>query len=126
MGIECYASFKVVLGSHWWHRIGSLLLEVVMPVEFYQVPKDGVLCWDELGFRAYCADIARFPGSSVDDAMLHSWHQLFHVVGKIIHRGDEGQAADYALHKIAQRPQVVTEIDPQLFLQFTSKLKEED
>jgi len=57
-----------------------------MPPEYYQIPKNGVLEWDELGFKAYCADLARFPASSVDDAMLHSWYRLFWEVGKILYR----------------------------------------
>jgi hypothetical protein len=126
MGIECYAQFKTVFGSHWWHHLGPLLLEVVMPVEYYQMPKDGALAWDDLGFKAYCADIARFPECSVDDAMRHSWYRLFWEVGQILYRGDEGQVRDFALHKIGNRPEVVPVVDPQLFLQFPTTPTGED
>jgi len=125
MGVECYAEFKVVFGPHWWHHLGPALLDVVMPVEYYQIPKDGVLDWDDLGFKAYCHDIAKYPGYSIGDAMNSSWHWLFWKVGSLIHWGDEGQARDYALHKMSKRPENVPEIDPQLYLRFPAKPKGE-
>ena len=127
MGIECYASFLVVFGSRWWHHLGAALSDVVMPIEYYQVPQEnGQLGWDDLGFKAYCADIAKFPSCSVDEAMLHSWHRLFWKVGEWIYQGDEGQIRDFALHKVAQRPRVLLPIDPQLFLKFPQNARGED
>jgi hypothetical protein len=125
MGIECYADFKIVLGKRWWHHVGSLLLEVVLPAEYYQVLSDGVLEWDDIGTKAYAADLARFPGSSAEDAMLHSAYRLFWEVGKLLYKGDEGQARDYALHKIGKRLVVVPVIEPQLVLKFGQGPKEE-
>lgn len=124
MGIECYDQFKVVLGSHWWHHVGGSLLEVVMPVEYYQVPRDGVLVWDEIGTKAYEADLARFPGCTVEKSMSHSAFRLFWKVGTLIYKGDEEQIRDYALHKISQRPAVVPVVDPQLVLKFGTNSKE--
>ena len=124
MGIECYGSFLVVFGPHWWHHFGAALSDVVMPIEYYQLLQvDGQLGWDDLGFKAYCADIAKFPLSSIEEAMAYSWHRLFWKVGELLYRGDEGQIRDFALHKIAQRPQRVPAIDPQLYLQFPQKPK---
>lgn len=124
MGLGCYGDFKVVLGTHWWHHLSGLLLEVVMPVEYYQIPQDGTLVWDEIGIKAYEADLARFPGSNVEQAMLHSAYRLFWAVGKLLYRGDGGQVRDYALHKISQRPAVVPLVDPQLVLKFGTDTKE--
>jgi len=121
MGIECYADFKKMFGAHWWHRLGAALVDVVMPEEYYQIPENGVLVWDDLGFKAYCADIAKFPAVSIEDAMLHSWYRLFWEVGMCMFRGDGGQVRDFALHKIGKRPLVVAPIDPQLFLRFPAK-----
>ncbi len=124
MGIECYAAFKVVFGASWWHHLGAALLDVVMPQDYYQIPENGALVWDDLGFKAYCADIAKFPGLSIEDAMLHSWYRLFWEVGMCMFRGDEGQVRDFALHKIGKRPSVVPPIDPQLFLIFPTNPEE--
>jgi hypothetical protein len=89
-----------------------------MPVEYYQIPKDSVLEWDELGFKAYCADIAKYPDTSIDEAMVYSWHRLFFKVALVLHLGDEGQARDYAWDKVSRRPLCVPAIDPQLYLRF--------
>ena len=124
MGVECYDQFKVVLGSHWWHHLGHVLLEVIMPIEYYQVPRDGILVLDDIGTKAYEADLARFPGSSVEEAMLHSAYRVFWEVGKLLYKGDEGQVRDYALHKISQRHPVVPVVDPQLVFKFGSGPKE--
>ena len=45
-----------LLGVHWWFHFGAALLEVIMPVEFYQVGPSGRLRWDEIGFRACARD----------------------------------------------------------------------
>ena len=95
-----------------------------MPVEYYQISRDGVLVWDEIGSKAYEADLARFPGSTVEESMLHSAYRLFWEVGKVLYKGDEGQVRNYALHKISQRPPVIPVVDPQLVLKFGSNPKE--
>lgn len=91
LGIECYAGFKVVFGSHWWHHLGAALSDVVMPIEYYQVPENGQMVWDDLGFKAYIADLAKFPDCSPETAMDHSWHRMFWAVGMWMFKGDEGQ-----------------------------------
>lgn len=113
-------AFQTMFGKHWWFHLGPTLLEVILPDEYYKVPKDGELVWDDLGFKVFSADVARFPGAeSIESARLHSWYRLFWEVGKLIYKGDEGQVRDYALHKIAKRPQLVPAIAPQLLLPFS-------
>ena len=73
--------------------------------------------------KAYCGDIAKCPGSSIDDAMAHSWYRLFWEVGKLMYHGEQGQVRDFALHKIGRRPVKVLEIDPQLYPLFPTKPK---
>jgi hypothetical protein len=126
MGIEFYAEFKVVFGASWWHHLGAALLDVVTPQAYYQIQENGVLVWDELGFKAYCADIAKFPADSIEDAMLRSWYRLFWEVGVCMFRGDEGQVRNFALHKMGKRPSAVLPIDPQLSLQFPTDPHEDE
>ena len=52
-----------LLGRDWWFRLREPLLHVVLPLEYYQVWNccSQSYQWDDVGFRAYCEDLSRYP-----------------------------------------------------------------
>jgi len=125
MGVECCGSFVVMFGAHWWFHLGPALLDVILPVEYYQVLRDGALVWDDLGRKAYSSYIAKFPGDFIEDAMTHLRYRLFWELGKRIYRNDSGQVRDFVLDMIAKRPEITPATDPQLSFKFTTEPGEE-
>ena len=114
-----------MFGAHWWFHLGPALLDVILPVEYYQVLRDGALVWDDLGRKAYSSYIAKFPGDFIEDAMTHLRYRLFWELGKRIYRNDSGQVRDFVLDMIAKRPEITPATDPQLSFKFTTEPGEE-
>ena len=104
MGISDDNGLKRMLGPHWWFHLGAVLLDVILPVEYYQVPENGEMVFDDLGFRAYCADLVKYEGVGDMEAMENeSRFRLFYEMGKLMFGRDCGtQALDFALNRIGQ------------------------
>jgi hypothetical protein len=67
-GLEDVTDIRRLLGEDWWFCLREPLLRVVMPEEYYQVwDRDSeTYRWDELGFRARCEDLCRYPHVPTD------------------------------------------------------------
>lgn len=109
MGIVDDDGFKKMLGNHWWFHVGAELMDVILPVKYYQIPKDGGLAFDDIGFRAYCDDLLKYKGVGDMDAMVtESRFRLFYAMGKLMFgRQGEQQALDFALNRIGRSPEPV-------------------
>jgi len=51
--------FKALYGNRWWFSIGDALVKVILPVRYYQVLRDRVYEWDDLGCLSYQEDLGR-------------------------------------------------------------------
>ncbi len=62
-GLEDVSDARRLLGENWWVRLAPALLRVVLPEKYYQVWDWSAQSyrWDDLGFRAYCEDLSRYP-----------------------------------------------------------------
>lgn len=108
------AQLRQVLGRHWWFHFGSVLLDVVMPIEFYQVGAAENRRLDEIGMRALARDWATQPGAPSDDMMLRSQFNLFHDIGRYIYKSRR-EAMQFAMSRVARpEPKPWSTIDPQL------------
>lgn len=63
VGLEDVTDIQRLLGRDWWFRLREPLLWVVLPERYYQVwdCRSKSYRWDDLGFRAYCQDLSRYP-----------------------------------------------------------------
>jgi len=63
IGLEDVVEIRRLLSDDWWFRLRKPLLRVVLPDEYYQVWdwNSKSYQWDDLGFRAYCADLNLYP-----------------------------------------------------------------
>ena len=68
VGLEDVTEIRGLLGPDWWFRLRDPLLRVVLPLKYYQVWDccSQSYRWDEIGFRAYCEDVSRYPGVPTD------------------------------------------------------------
>jgi hypothetical protein len=74
-----------LLGRDWWFRLREPLLRVVLPLEYYQLwdCRSQSYQWDDVGFRAYCEDLNRYPGVPTNYRRERLSQFLFHAeVGK--------------------------------------------
>jgi hypothetical protein len=111
--------FKWMFGEYWWFHLSPALLEVILPLEFYKVPKDGGLDFDDIGFKAYLEDIGRYENwSSLADAVSDSQFRLFYEVGKLLFWPNKDEAHAFAVRRIAQKEEQVKKMDPQGLLLF--------
>jgi hypothetical protein len=88
-GIEDVTDFSRLMGRNGWLKLGEPLLNVIMPVEYYQV-WDWNACayrWDERGWRAYCADLEKFPECSTDEERVRRSRLEFYIA--------DGEACGY-------------------------------
>jgi hypothetical protein len=67
-GLKDAEGFKRLYGPRWWFVIGEALMRVVLPIEYYQVNKNGDYEWDNLGRLAYQEDLGKYPDLSSDGA----------------------------------------------------------
>jgi len=85
VGLEDVTEIGRLLGRDWWFRLRGPLLRVVLPLEYYQLWDFGSQSyrWDDIGFRAYCEDLNRYPGVPSDYRRERLSQFLFHSeVGK--------------------------------------------
>ena len=108
--------FKRMFGPHWWFHLSRDLMDVIMPVEYYQVPKDGRMDFDDLGFKAYCDDLMKYQNCGEMEAMVTESHfRLFHSIGKRLYGGESKQALNWASDRIGYPPpKPIAPCDPQL------------
>jgi hypothetical protein len=80
-GLEDVTDTRKLLGENWWLRIGQSLLRVVLPVEYYQVwdCNTKTYRWDDLGLRARCEDLNRYPHIPTDYRRERLSRFLFYV-----------------------------------------------
>jgi hypothetical protein len=82
LGLSDAAQLSQSLGPHWWFHVGRALCEVIMPDEFYQVGRAGVLRWDQIGLRARARNWEAWPGAPSDDLTKQSQFTLFWEIGE--------------------------------------------
>jgi hypothetical protein len=77
-------------------------MHVLLPVNYYQVwdPESQVYRWDDLGFRAYCADLSRYPSAPTNYLRQRLSQFLFHADVARSWGMDGKCAFDYARRKL--------------------------
>jgi hypothetical protein len=108
--------FSALYGPRWWFVIGEALMKVVLPIEYYQVKRDNVHEWDDLGWFAYQADVGRYPDLASDDARRRQSLFDFYSAEGAAFGYSAGQAARYAMNRIGYLERDGRELDPQIFL----------
>ncbi len=105
---------KQMFGPHWWYHLGDALRNVIMPVEYYQVKKDGQLVWDDLGRTVYEADLSKYRDIQGDDAKVNqSLYEFYSKQGDYMFRGSAEQAHAYVMGRMAKRRQPNATIEQQ-------------
>ena len=85
--------FKALYGNRWWFSIGDALLKVILLVRYYQVLRDRVYEWDDLGWLSYQEDLGRYADLDSDDARRRqSLFDFFSCEG-VVFGYSAGQAA---------------------------------
>jgi len=108
--------FQAMFGSRWWRFLGPDLMNVIMPVEYYQVRKNGGMVFDELGWWHYQSDLQKFGGiEGEEDRIIHSRFLLYCAHGMMLF-GNRVQATQYAMRRIGYTLKEDAPIDPQVFL----------
>lgn len=111
------SQIKQMFGSHWWHHLGNALLNVIMPVEYYQIMQDGELVWDDLGRTAYEADLQEFRDLPDDeDKVSQSLYEFYDAQSQYMFRGEPEQAHEYVMSRLGYSLKLAPPIDPQLSL----------
>lgn len=115
-GIVNEEGFRNLYGPRWWFLIGESLLNVILPVDYYQVRKSGKLEWDDYGWRAYASDLAKYPEYPSDEArQRESLFRFYFREGEIFYR-DSGQALRYAMGRLGYLEREGRVFDPQLLI----------
>ena len=105
-----------MFGTHWWHVLGNELMNVIMPIEYYQIRRNGELVFDELGWWHYQRDLQRLDGiESEQERITHSRFLLYCAHGMMLY-GNRGQALQYAMRRIGFEIREAPAVHPQLFL----------
>lgn|GEM_PF-4503285 len=104
-----------VYGKRWWFSIGEALLNVILPIEYYQVPVNGSPQWDELGWFMYQRDCARYSDlDSIEARRRQSLLEFFTAEGKAWDMSPS-HAASYAMRRTervdAESRQYVLDLD---------------
>jgi hypothetical protein len=122
-GLQSEEEFRRMFGAGWWHFLGHELMNVVMPVEYYQIRRNGELVFDELGWWHYQTDLQRFDGiESEEDRMTHSRFLLYCAHGMMLY-GNRVQALRYAMRRIGFEIKEAPPVDPQLFLDLEAAIE---
>jgi hypothetical protein len=112
-----------MFGSHWWRFLGPDLMNVIMPVEYYQVPKNDGMVFDELGWWHYQSDLQKFGGTEgEEDRITHSRFLLYCAHGMMLF-GNRVQATQYAIRRIGYTLKEDVPIDPQVFLDLEATIE---
>jgi len=122
-GFADLEGFKALYGNRWWFVIGEALLKVILPVEYYQVLRNGVYEWDDLGWFSYQEDLGRYADLDPDDARRRqSVFDFFSFEGSVFGYSP-GQAARYAMNRIGYLERNGRQLDPQIFLDLEATIK---
>lgn len=115
--------FRAMFGSCWWHFLGSALMNVILPKEYYQVRCGDGLIFDEVGWWHYQADLQRFDGiESEQDRITHSRFLLYCAHGMMLY-GNRVQALQYAISRIGFEMKEAPSMDPQVFLDLEAAIE---
>jgi len=108
--------FRVMFGSRWWRFLGSELMNVIMPVEYYQVHQNGGMVFDQLGWWQYQSDLQKFSGiERQEERILHSRFLLYCAHGMMLF-GNRVQATQYAIRRVGYYIPQTPAVDPQTWL----------
>ncbi len=116
LSLDHPGQLKGMLGPHWWFHYGAALAEVILPDEFYKIGPAGAERWDDLGLNACARDWVKWPGEPNDDLAQRSRFNLLADIGTHVY--GKGQGTRFAVDLMSQRPQPVSQRqpDPQLLL----------
>ena len=121
-GLKNEEGFKALYGPYWWLAIGEALMKLILPVEYYQLRKNGVPEWDDVGWFAYQRDLGRYPDLRSDEARhRQSLFDFYCAEGKALGL-EPGRAARYAMNRIGCRTRR-RKLDPQLFLDLEAAIE---
>ena len=98
--------------------MGKELLDVIMPVEYYQIKKNGEWEWDDLGRTAYEVDLSKFHNLPTDeDKIRASLFPFYYAQGLYVFGYHETeQALEHAIACIRSRFKTAPPLEPQLSL----------
>ena len=100
--LEDVTEISKLLGRNWWLKLGRPLLDVVLPVPFYQVWDRSIesYVWDELGWRAYCADLSKYPEWERDHDRIRQSRFVFYCADGVAMGYSAERAQRYAKKKL--------------------------
>ena len=121
-GVTDEQGFKNLYGPRWWFLIGEALLNVILPVEYYQIRKNGKLEWDDYGWRAYASDLVKYPNCLSDEAReRESLFRFYLREGELFYR-ESKQALRYAIGRLGYLEKDGRRFDPQLLLELETAI----
>lgn len=122
-GVVNEEGFRNLYGLRWWFLIGEALLNVILPVEYYQVLKDGKLEWDDYGWVAYASDLAKYPDYPSDESrQRESLFRFFYREGEVFFR-ESKQALGYAMGRLGYLERDGRLLDPQMLLDLEAAIE---
>ncbi len=115
-GVTSEEGFRSLYGPRWWFLIGEALLNVILPIDYYQCMVNGKLEWDDMGWQAYASDLAKYPDYPSDEAReRESLFRFYLREGELFFR-DSQQALRYAMGRLGYLEKEGRRFDPQLNL----------
>lgn len=122
-GLQNEEEFRQMFGMHWWRFLGNELMNVIMPIEYYQIRRNGELVFDELGRWHYENDLQRLDGiESAQARITHSRFLLYCAHGMMLY-GNRVRALEYAMRRIGFEIREAPAVDPQLFLDLEAMIE---
>jgi hypothetical protein len=122
-GLSDLEGFKALYGNRWWFVIGEALLKVILPVEYYQLLRDGVFQWDDVGWFAYQEDLGRYADLGSDDARRRQSVFDFFLVEGVAFGYSPAQAARYAMNRMGYLERDGRQLDSQIFLDLEAAIE---
>jgi hypothetical protein len=121
-GLHSEEEFRQMFGTHWWRFLGAELMNVIMPVEYYQIRRNGELVFDEVGSWHYQSDLQRLAGiESEQERITHSRFLLYCAHGMMLF-GNRVQSLQYAIGRIGYEPAKTPTVNPQMWLDFEAAI----
>ena len=115
--------FRAMFGPRWWRFLGPLLINVIMPKEYYQVRCGEGLSFDEVGWWHYQMDLQRFSEiQSVEDRITHSRFLLYCAHGMMLF-GNRVEATQYAMRRIGYNIAETPAVDPQMWCELEAAIE---
>jgi hypothetical protein len=113
----------MMFGPHWWRFLGKDLLNVIKPVEYYQVQQDGRLVFDELGWWHYQSDLRKYAEIGDDEhAIRYSRYLLYLAHGMMLY-GNVMQASRSADGRLGLNPPAEISFDPQMLFRLEAAIE---